>query len=47
LSDRIYVIYEGKIMGEVTKFDLNEIGQMMTGTKLEQIEQAQGEGIHG
>jgi len=45
LSDRIYVIYEGKIMGEVkvggdnadeTLVDV--IGQMMTGTPLEQIQ---------
>jgi simple sugar transport system ATP-binding protein len=38
LSDRIYVIYEGKIMGEVTDGDIERIGQMMTGTSLEQIE---------
>lgn len=44
LSDRVYVIYEGKIMGEVqiggteTNEDLVEIvGLMMTGTPLEQI----------
>ena len=44
LSDRIYVIYEGKIMGEVKvesmepDQDLIEaIGLMMTGTPLEQI----------
>ncbi|MBK9923885.1 MAG: ABC transporter ATP-binding protein [Anaerolineales bacterium] len=44
LSDRIYIVYEGKIMGEV-KVDSAEpdqslieaIGQMMTGTPLEQI----------
>jgi general nucleoside transport system ATP-binding protein len=47
LSDRIYVIYEGKIMGEVTKFDLDQIGQMMTGTQLEQIDQVQGERTNG
>jgi simple sugar transport system ATP-binding protein len=39
LSDRIYVIYEGKIMGEVTDGDLETIGLMMTGTPLEQIRQ--------
>jgi simple sugar transport system ATP-binding protein len=38
LSDRIYVIYEGEIMGEITDGDINKIGQMMTGTPLEQIE---------
>ena len=42
LSDRIYVIYEGEIMGEVTDGDIDKIGQMMTGTRLEQIE-VQGE----
>jgi simple sugar transport system ATP-binding protein len=38
LSDRIYVIYEGQIMGETTDGDIDKIGQMMTGTPLEQIE---------
>ena len=38
LSDRIYVIYEGEIMGEVHDGDINRIGQMMMGTRLEQIE---------
>jgi simple sugar transport system ATP-binding protein len=50
LSDRICVIYEGKIMGEV-KIEsvepnpqlIEEIGLMMTGTPLEQI---QKEGVH-
>ncbi len=37
LSDRILVIYEGKIMGEVTEADMETIGLMMTGTPLEQI----------
>jgi simple sugar transport system ATP-binding protein len=37
LSDRIYVIYEGKIMGEVRDGNLEQIGLMMTGTPLEQI----------
>ncbi len=31
LSDRIYVIYEGEIMGEVTDGDLEKIGLLMTG----------------
>jgi len=39
LSDRIYVIYEGKIMGEVFDGDVEKIGLMMTGTPLAQIEQ--------
>ncbi|GAB4470618.1 MAG: ABC transporter ATP-binding protein [Anaerolineales bacterium] len=39
LSDRIYVIYEGKIMGEVSDGDIEVIGLMMTGTPLEQIRQ--------
>jgi len=38
LSDRIYVIYEGEIMGEVDDGDIDKIGQMMTGTPLDQIE---------
>jgi len=44
LSDRVYVIYEGKIMGEVKVGGaepddslIEAIGQMMTGTPLEQI----------
>ena len=37
LSDRISVIYEGKIMGEVLEGDLETIGLMMTGMPLEQI----------
>ena len=37
LSDRIYVIYEGEIMGEIADGDIDKIGQMMTGTPLEQI----------
>jgi len=45
LCDRVYVIYEGKIMGEVPipigkrEEDLIEtIGLMMTGTPLDQIQ---------
>ncbi len=38
LSDRIYVIYEGEIMGEVLDGDIEKIGQMMTGTRLEEID---------
>lgn len=51
LSDRVYVIYEGKIMGEM-KTDTTDpdqrmieaIGLMMTGTPLDQI---QSEGVAG
>jgi simple sugar transport system ATP-binding protein len=39
LSDRIYVIYEGEIMGEVFDGDIDVIGQMMTGTRLEEIQE--------
>jgi ABC-type uncharacterized transport system ATPase subunit len=42
LSDRIYVIYDGEIMGEVLGGDIDKIGQMMTGTRLEQIEMQGG-----
>jgi len=52
LSDRVYVIYEGKIMGEVkvgateSEHSLIEaIGLMMTGTPLDQIHQIQKEGV--
>jgi len=37
LSDRIYVMYEGRIMGEVSDGDVEAIGLMMTGTPLDQI----------
>ena len=37
LSDRIYVMFEGQIMGEVTDGDIRKIGLMMTGTRLEDI----------
>ena len=37
LSDRVYVIYEGEIMGEVVNGELEKIGLMMTGTRLEEI----------
>lgn len=45
LSDRIYVIFEGKIMGEVTDRDVEKIGLMMTGTPLHQIKTSSG-GTH-
>jgi ABC-type uncharacterized transport system ATPase subunit len=47
LSDRIFVIYEGQIMGEVLDGDLDKIGQMMTGARLDQIEQKRGDGENG
>lgn len=37
LSDRIYVIYEGEIMGEVRDGNIEVIGQMMTGTRFDEI----------
>src|SRR5512134_2356878 len=53
LSDRVYVIYEGKIMGEIKIKSLEPdqslveaIGLMMTGTPLEQI-QKEGVAAHG
>lgn len=42
LSDRIYVIFEGKIMGEVLDKDVDKIGLMMTGTPMEQINASAG-----
>jgi simple sugar transport system ATP-binding protein len=42
LSDRIYVIYEGEIMGEVQNGEIDAIGQMMTGLRFEELEQTQG-----
>lgn len=38
LSDRIYVIYEGEIMGEVTDGNLEKLGLMMTGVHIDQAE---------
>lgn len=53
LSDRVYVIYEGKIMGEVKVAAgepeerlIEAIGLMMTGTPLEQL-QSEGAEKHG
>jgi simple sugar transport system ATP-binding protein len=40
LSDRIYVIYEGEIMGETKEENPEKIGLMMTGTRLDEIESA-------
>ncbi|MCJ7435040.1 MAG: ABC transporter ATP-binding protein [Anaerolineales bacterium] len=53
LSDRVYVVYEGKIMGEVKMEEkisgknlIETIGMMMTGTPLAQI-QKEGVAAHG
>jgi simple sugar transport system ATP-binding protein len=43
MSDRIYVIYEGGIMGEVADGDIEKIGLMMTGVREEQIVQERKE----
>jgi simple sugar transport system ATP-binding protein len=45
LSDRVYVIYEGKIMGEVNDGNIETIGMMMTGTPLEQIRNQDSGGL--
>ena len=39
LSDRIYVIYDGKIMGEVLDRDVEMIGLMMTGTPMDKVQE--------
>jgi simple sugar transport system ATP-binding protein len=39
LSDRVYVIYEGEIMGETSDMNIDTIGLMMTGTPLAEIEE--------
>jgi len=44
LSDRILVIYEGQIMGETTEGDVEKIGLMMIGTRLEDIQQGEKRG---
>jgi ABC-type uncharacterized transport system ATPase subunit len=50
LSDRVYIIYEGRIMGEVSigttepsRELIETVGLMMTGTPLEQIRQGEAE----
>ncbi len=40
LSDRIYIIYEGRIMGEVLDKDIDKIGLMMTGTPANEISES-------
>jgi simple sugar transport system ATP-binding protein len=42
LSDRIYVIYEGEIMGEVSDGNIEKIGLMMTGVRMGHEEEAHG-----
>jgi simple sugar transport system ATP-binding protein len=37
LSDRVYAIYEGEIMGEMADADAETLGLMMTGTPLSEI----------
>lgn len=41
LSDRVYAIYEGEIMGEMSDADTETLGLMMTGTPLSEIEGAE------
>lgn len=43
LSDRIAVIYEGQIMGEVIGEDIETIGLMMTGMHLDEVEEGKSE----
>jgi general nucleoside transport system ATP-binding protein len=45
LSDRIYVMYDGQVMGEVVDGNVEAIGRMMTGTRLDQLE-AEGAPTH-
>jgi ABC-type uncharacterized transport system ATPase subunit len=49
LSDRVAVIYEGRLMGEVREPDMETVGLMMTGTPLEQVaaQTATGAKHHG
>ncbi|MBI9046539.1 MAG: ABC transporter ATP-binding protein [Anaerolineaceae bacterium] len=42
LSDRIYVIYEGEIMGEEKQGNIDSIGMMMTGIKMEDLQEVIG-----
>jgi len=51
LSDRVYVVYEGRIMGEVqigvtepSNELIETVGLMMTGTPIEQIRHGEAEG---
>ena len=49
LSDRVAVIYEGHLMGELRDPDMETVGLMMTGTPLEQIAAQTATGVehHG
>jgi ABC-type multidrug transport system ATPase subunit len=47
LCDRIYVIYEGQIMGEVSDTNIETIGLMMTGTPLAPPTEPQPNLTHG
>jgi ABC-type uncharacterized transport system ATPase subunit len=42
LSDRIYVLYEGEVMGEVLDGNIDAIGQMMTGTRQADLTMREG-----
>jgi simple sugar transport system ATP-binding protein len=46
LSDRVYVMYGGTVVGEVGRADFDErrIGRMMLGARLEDVK---GEAAHG
>jgi simple sugar transport system ATP-binding protein len=46
LSDRVYVMYDGKVVGEVTRseFDERRIGRMMLGARADDVK---GERAHG
>jgi simple sugar transport system ATP-binding protein len=53
LSDRVYVVYEGKSMGELNTETndpdqelIEKVGLMMTGTPLDQVKR-QGVTVHG
>lgn len=41
LCDRIYVIHQGKIMGEVSEASAEEIGLMMTGTPMSELKKGE------
>jgi simple sugar transport system ATP-binding protein len=40
LSDRVYAIYAGEIMGEMTQPDIHSLGLMMTGTRQADLAQS-------
>ena len=45
LSDRVAVIYEGRLMGEVRDPDMETVGLMMTGTTQDQIQAQAAAGV--